>query len=116
MTYKGMLKEGTLNDKVIIVTGGGTGLGKSMSKYFLELGAKIIITSRKKEALLSAKKELEESTGGSVHCVPGDVRDIDDVKNTIQSSNKISIELVLINEQSINLSFVILKIFPIKSL
>ena len=56
MTYKGMLKEGTLNDKVIIVTGGGTGLGKSMSKYFLELGAKIIITSRKEEVLLSAKK------------------------------------------------------------
>ena len=34
MTYKGMLKEGSLDKKVIIVTGGGTGLGKSMSKYF----------------------------------------------------------------------------------
>ena len=39
MSYSGMLKEGTLADKVIIVTGGGTGLGKSMSHYFLELGA-----------------------------------------------------------------------------
>ena len=83
MIYKGMLKEGSLDDKVIIVTGGGTGLGKSMSKYFLELGAKVIITSRKEDVLISAKKELEESTGGSVHYVPGDVRDINDVKITI---------------------------------
>ena len=58
MTYKGMLKEGSLDDKVIIVTGGGTGLGKSMSKYFLELGAKVVITSRKEDVLISAKKEL----------------------------------------------------------
>jgi NAD(P)-dependent dehydrogenase (short-subunit alcohol dehydrogenase family) len=71
---------------VIIVTGGGTGLGKSMSRYFLELGAKVVITSRKEEVLVSAKKELEESTNGSVHYVAGDVRNIDDVKKTIESS------------------------------
>lgn len=81
-----MLKEGSLDNKVIIVTGGGTGLGKSMSRYFLELGAKVVITSRKEEVLVSAKKELEESTNGSVHYVAGDVRNIDDVKKTIESS------------------------------
>jgi len=86
MIYKGMLKEGSLDNKVIIVTGGGTGLGKSMSRYFLELGAKVVITSRKEEVLVSAKKELEESTNGSVHYVAGDVRNIDDVKKTIESS------------------------------
>ena len=86
MSYSGMLKEGTLTDKVIIVTGGGTGLGKSMSKYFLELGAKIVITSRKEDVLLGAKKELEDLTGGSVHYVVGDVRDINDVKKTIDST------------------------------
>ena len=46
MKFDGMLKEGTLKDKVIIVTGGGTGLGYSMSKYFLELGASVVITSK----------------------------------------------------------------------
>ena len=72
MTYKGMLKEGTLNDKIIIVTGGGTGLGKSMSKYFLELGAKIIITSRKEEVLLSAMLNIVTTYAytGSGYVVP----------------------------------------------
>ena len=86
MIYEGMLKEGSLDKKVIIVTGGGTGLGKSMSKYFLELGANIVITSRKEDVLKDAKKNLEDSTGGSVHYVVGDVRNINDVKNTINST------------------------------
>ena len=86
MTYEGMLKEGSLDKKVIIVTGGGTGLGKSMSKYFLELGAKVVITSRKEDVLKDAKQDLEKATGGSVHYVVGDVRDINDVKNTIDST------------------------------
>ena len=86
MSYEGMLKEGTLKNKTILVTGGGTGLGKSMSKYFLELGANVIITSRKEEVLKSAKDELEKKTGGKVHYVVGDVRDVSDVDKTINSS------------------------------
>jgi NAD(P)-dependent dehydrogenase (short-subunit alcohol dehydrogenase family) len=39
-----MLRDDALNDKVIIVTGGGSGLGKAMTTYFLELGAKVAIT------------------------------------------------------------------------
>ena len=48
---EGMLKPDYLKGKTIIVTGGGTGLGKSMGKYFLELGANLVITSRKLEVL-----------------------------------------------------------------
>ena len=51
MNFTGMLKEGTLENKVILITGGGTGLGKSMGKYFMELGAHLIITSRKQDIL-----------------------------------------------------------------
>ena len=51
MSFTGMLKEGSLQDKVILITGGGTGLGKSMGKYFMELGANLIITSRKQHVL-----------------------------------------------------------------
>ena len=57
MKFSGMLKENSLKDKVILVTGGGTGLGKSMSKYFLELGANVIITSRKNIVLQDTAKE-----------------------------------------------------------
>ncbi len=49
-TYtQSMLKDDALKDKVIIVTGGGSGLGKAMTKYFLQLGAKVVITSRNLE-------------------------------------------------------------------
>ena len=51
MNFTGMLKDGTLEGRTILITGGGTGLGKSMGKYFMELGANLIITSRKQEVL-----------------------------------------------------------------
>jgi NADPH:quinone reductase-like Zn-dependent oxidoreductase len=41
-----MLRDDALKGKVIVVTGGGSGLGKAMTQYFLELGAKVAITSR----------------------------------------------------------------------
>ena len=55
---KKMLRDDALEGKNIIVTGGGSGLGKSMTKYFLELGAKVAITSRNIEKLENTVKEL----------------------------------------------------------
>ena len=55
-----MLKENSLNGKTIIVTGGGTGLGRSMVKCFLQLGAKVAITSRKKDVLEKTAEELRK--------------------------------------------------------
>lgn len=75
-----MLKNDALKDKVIIVTGGGSGLGKAMTKYFLQLGAKVVITSRNLEKLQNTAKELEEETGGTVFCVSCDVRNWDEVE------------------------------------
>ena len=46
-----MLRDNALEDKVIVITGGGSGLGKAMTKYFMELGAKVAITSRDLEKL-----------------------------------------------------------------
>ncbi|MGZ5273114.1 MAG: SDR family NAD(P)-dependent oxidoreductase, partial [Kaistella sp.] len=76
-----MLKEGALKDKVAIVTGGGSGLGKAMTKYFLQLGAKVVITSRNLEKLQATAKELEDETGGKVLCVACDVRNWDEVES-----------------------------------
>ena len=43
---KPMLKEGSLEGDVIVVTGGGSGLGKAMTIYFLELGAQVVSSAR----------------------------------------------------------------------
>ncbi len=74
-----MLSSNSLKDKVIIVTGGGTGLGKSMSTYFLELGAIVVITSRKNDVLQETQVELETKTGGTVFPIVCDVRLVDQV-------------------------------------
>jgi NAD(P)-dependent dehydrogenase (short-subunit alcohol dehydrogenase family) len=71
----GMLREGALKGQVIVVTGGGTGLGRSMAEVFLRLGAHVCITSRKMDVLKGAAKELEAATGGTCLPVACDVRD-----------------------------------------
>ncbi len=71
---EGMLREGALKDKTIIVTGGGTGLGKSMSRYFLQLGANVVICSRKLPVLEATAAELMDETGGQVLPLACDVR------------------------------------------
>ncbi len=82
----GMLKEDSLKGKTIIVTGGGTGLGRSMGKYFLELGANLVIASRKMEVLEKAAQELQEETGGKVLPVACDIRKYDEVLNVIKET------------------------------
>ncbi|MDX1544113.1 MAG: SDR family oxidoreductase [Christiangramia sp.] len=77
---KKMLRDDALEGKNIIVTGGGSGLGKSMTRYFLELGAKVAITSRNLEKLQNTAKELEEETGGKCFAVQCDVRHYDQVE------------------------------------
>lgn len=78
-----MLRDDALSGKVIVVTGGGSGLGKSMTKYFMELGAKVAITSRNLEKLRATAKELEAATGGSCLPVACDVRHYDQVENML---------------------------------
>lgn len=69
-----MLRDDALKGKVIVVTGGGSGLGKAMTKYFLELGAKVAITSRDLDKLKNTATELETQTGGTCLPIQCDVR------------------------------------------
>lgn len=88
MYQKPMLKEDSLKNQVIVVTGGGSGLGKAMSTYFLELGAHVVITSRNFEKLEKVKVELEEKTGGKVLPIPCDVRNYNEVEAVLAATLK----------------------------
>lgn len=83
---EGMLKANALAGKTIIVTGGGTGLGRSMSKYFLELGANVVITSRKKDVLEVTAKELATETGGKVLPLPCDIRTYEEIEQMLRQT------------------------------
>jgi NAD(P)-dependent dehydrogenase (short-subunit alcohol dehydrogenase family) len=82
----GMLKDDALKGKTIIITGGGTGLGKAMGTYFLKLGANLVITSRKLDVLEKTAAEMEKETGGKVLAIACDVRNYDDVQNMLDQS------------------------------
>ncbi|CAN5210537.1 SDR family oxidoreductase [soil metagenome] len=81
-----MLRDDALKGKTIVVTGGGSGLGKAMSTYFLELGANVVITSRDLDKLKNTARELEEKTGGKCLPVQCDVRNYEEVEAMVQSS------------------------------
>lgn len=83
---KKMLRDDALEGKTIVVTGGGSGLGKAMTKYFLELGAQVAITSRNLEKLQNTARELEEQTGGKCLPLQCDVRHYDQVEHMLQQT------------------------------
>jgi NAD(P)-dependent dehydrogenase (short-subunit alcohol dehydrogenase family) len=72
-----------LGGKRILITGGGTGLGKAMAQRFLELGATVYICGRRDEVLQATAAEL--SALGPIHALPCDVRDLASVEAVIAS-------------------------------
>ena len=71
-----------LRDQVIVITGGGTGLGRAMGERFLSLGAKLVITGRREEVLQAAADEMD----GEVLPVSCDVRDAGQVTALIDAA------------------------------
>ena len=74
-----MLRDDALKGKTIVVTGGGSGLGKAMTQYFLELGAQVAISSRNLEKLEKVASDLSETTGSTCFPVQCDVRNYEEV-------------------------------------
>jgi NAD(P)-dependent dehydrogenase (short-subunit alcohol dehydrogenase family) len=79
-----MLKENALQGKTIVVTGGGTGLGYAMSKGFAQLGANVVITSRKEEVIEKSAQELRDATGGELLPIPCDIRAYEEIEEMLQ--------------------------------
>lgn len=69
-----MFRQDLYKGKTIIITGGGTGLGKSMAERLSELGANIVITSRRQNVLDESAKEISAKTGNTVLPVACDIR------------------------------------------
>jgi NAD(P)-dependent dehydrogenase (short-subunit alcohol dehydrogenase family) len=76
-----VFKEGILSDKVALITGGGTGLGKAIAKMYAEYGAKVTVASRNEEHVKSAASEI----GYNVQALVCDVRDPNSVEQTIDT-------------------------------
>lgn len=87
-TMEGMLRPDSLKGKTIIITGGGTGLGRSIGMYLLKLGANLVITSRKQEVLDKTAAELTKETGGQVLAVGCDIRHYEGIENVITQSEE----------------------------
>lgn len=82
-----MFQKDLLKGKNVLITGGGTGLGKSMALRFAELGANLIITGRRQEVLEAAAKEIE-AKGVKVFFKTSDVRKYDEVESVFNEAEK----------------------------
>src|SRR5215469_1323893 len=79
-----MFTNDLLRDKRILITGGGTGIGRAMAERFLLLGATVYICGRRAEVVEQAARELSASTGSAIEGFKCDVRYTEDVEPMIE--------------------------------
>jgi len=80
-----MFQSDLLQSKRILITGGGTGLGKGMAERFLELGATVYICGRRHDVLESTRAELAAKFPGRIHSTVCDVRQLPVVEEMIET-------------------------------
>lgn len=80
-----MFSSDLLSQKRILITGGGTGLGKAMARRFLELGATVYICGRRAEILERTVGELSSVGSGAIRQIGCDVRDRDAAEGMIDT-------------------------------
>ena len=79
-----MFTNNLLKGKRILITGGGTGIGRAMAERFLQLGATLYICGRRAEVVQKTAQELAAATGGSIEGLACDVRYPEDVETLIE--------------------------------
>jgi NAD(P)-dependent dehydrogenase (short-subunit alcohol dehydrogenase family) len=97
-----MFRDDLLRNKRVLITGGGTGLGKAMAYRFLQLGATVYICGRREGVLEETAAELSNATKGAIHALPCDVRNLDAVEAMIDSIWKTAPLDVLVNNAAGN--------------
>ena len=78
-----MFQSDLLADKRILVTGGATGLGKSMARRFLELGAWVTLCGRREAVLQETKAEFDSAFGERTAIYPCDLRDAEAIEGML---------------------------------
>jgi citronellol/citronellal dehydrogenase len=73
--------DGVLDERVILVTGGGTGLGKAAARELAACGGRVVISGRRTEVLAAAADQI----GPLVSYVAGDVREPADAERMVWS-------------------------------
>ncbi|MFN0164939.1 MAG: SDR family oxidoreductase [Bryobacteraceae bacterium] len=81
-----MFRNRIFDGKVAVITGGGTGLGKSFSRRFAELGARTVLASRNLENLTAARDEIV-AAGGEALAVGADVRKPEEVEAVMRAAS-----------------------------
>jgi NAD(P)-dependent dehydrogenase (short-subunit alcohol dehydrogenase family) len=79
-----MYKNDLLNKKRVLVTGGGTGLGKAMARKFLFLGATVYLCGRREKVLRETQQELGREVAPNIHFFVCDVRDREAVESMME--------------------------------
>lgn len=96
------LVPGTFDGVTVVVTGGGTGLGKAIASEFARLGANLAIFSRKPDHLAAAQEAIE-AIGAPVLCVECDIRDADSIAAAFDATEaRFGLPGVVVNNAAAN--------------
>ncbi len=106
-----MFQADLLKGQHILITGGGTGLGRSMALRFAELGARVFLAGRREEPLRKTAEEINSKGGaaptssgqaGQATWATGDVRDFAAVEKIVEAAWKVAPLTALVNNAAGN--------------
>ena len=88
MPYRSVFRDDLFAGKTLIVTGGGSGIGRCTAHELAALGARVVLLGRKEDKLKAVADEIREDTGREALFFTCDIRDEDKVRDTVAAIYK----------------------------